>query len=166
MFFTKGGFVVGLSLLLALSFTLLDVGLVFAHYDMTCISAPLFAISTYSNTVSGLTIGEYLVLLTILRTLGYTVLGMLIAAMSGTLRREWSAAGVTLLLFIPYLLTGIGLTVFEPCDLTLALSADRLYLYSTALGEMGSLWFLGIFLTVWSAITAVLATVSYRKFCK
>ena len=165
-FFTKGGFVVGLSLLLALSFTLLDVGLVFAHYDMTCTSAPLFAISTYSNTVSGLTIGEYLVLLTILRTLGYTVLGMLIAALSGTLRREWSAAGVTLLLFIPYLLTGIGLTVFEPFDLTLALSADRLYLYSTALGEMGSLWFLGIFLTVWSAITAVLATVSYRKFCK
>lgn len=166
VFLTKGGWVLAISLLLSLSFTLLDMGLVFARYDMSCTTAPLFAISTYRNTASDLTVGEYLVGLAVLRTFSYMLFGALIAALSGTLCSEWSAAGVILLCCIPYVLKGIGLDGFEPFDFTLALSGDRLYLYSTALGNTGSLWFLGIFITAWVVVNAVLIIVSHRKFCK
>ena len=166
VYFTKMAIAAGVSMALSIAFTALDAVLVFVRYDMSYLSSPLFTIPAYVNTVSEITIGEYLIFVAILRTVSYTCLGVLIAALSGVLRSEWLCAGSILLLFIPYLLTGIGLTVFEPFDLTLALSADRLYLYSTALGETGSLWFLVIFMAVWSAVAVSLSIVSYRKFCK
>ena len=160
---TKYAFAATASLLLSVGFTALDAGLAFAKYDMSCLSSPLFANPTYANTVSDLTAGEYLILMATLRTLCYTVLGVLIAALSGTLRSEWLCAGTVLLLFIPYLLGGIGLELFQTFDFTMMLSADRLYLHSTALGGW---WFMGIFIGVWTALTAVLGALSYRKFCK
>lgn len=166
VFFTKLAFVLGISIVGSLGFTLIDSALVFAHYDMSCVSAPLFAIQSYSHTASSITIGSYLILVTALRTFAYTLLGLLIASLSGVFRSEWSAAGVTLLLFIPYLLKGIGLTIFEPIDLTVTLSADRLYLLSTASGEGGSMWLLAIVIAVWAAMAVLLTAYSKKKFCK
>lgn len=163
VFFTKLAWVVGISLICTLAFTLLDLGLVFAHYDMACTSAPLFAISTYSFMSSRLTIGSYLLFVTVLRTVSYTLLGVLIAALSGCLRSEWSAAGVTLLTLIPYLLGGLGLTIFEPIDITAMLSVDRLWLTSWA---QGSAALFIVFISVAVAVTAILTVFSYRKFCK
>lgn len=166
VFFTKLGFVLGLSIICSLAFSLLDIGLTFARYDMSCIDAPLFAITSYSDTASAITIGGYLVLVTALRTVAYTLLGLLIASLSGVLRSEWSAAGVTLLLLVPYLLGGLGLTLFEPIDITAMLSVDRLYLLSTAAGEQGSLWLLGLVMALWTALVLCLTTFSKRCFCK
>lgn len=163
VFYTKLMYVILLSFICTLVFTLVDFGLVFVHYDMTCVSAPLFAIQTYSNTASGITVGQYLLMVALLRLLTYTLFGMVIAGLSGVLRSEWSAAGVTLLLFIPYLLNGLGLTVFETVDFTTALSVDRLWLRSTALGGIG---FLVIFVLTAFALALLLTAASYRRNCK
>lgn len=163
VWFTKVALAAGVSMLLSVGFTALDAGLVFARYDMSCLSSPLFAITTYADTFSGITVGEYLILLAILRTVCYALLGVLISALSGLLRSEWLCAGTILLLFIPYLLAGIGLTLFQAFDFTMVLSVDRLYLYSTSLGGW---WFFGIFMVVWIALAAVVSVLSHRKFCK
>ncbi len=163
VFLTKAALVTGISIILSLVFTLIDMGLAFANYDMACVDSPLFTVTTYSNTASGLTVGHYLILLVILRMLAYTLFGLLIASLSGCLRSEWTAAGATLLLFIPYLLNGLGLNLFEVVDVTAMLSADRLYLLSTKWGGLGGLVFI---MLAWGAVMLLLISRAYKRFCK
>ena len=108
VFFTKTVLTLVIGALLSLLFSLTDALYVFTRYDMTCVSSPLFAVRTYLNTSGLITIGQYLILIAAVRMAAYAILAMLVSALSGALRSEWGAAGVTLLLFIPYLLRGLG----------------------------------------------------------
>ena len=163
VFFTKAAETACVSLIVSLAFSLLDIVLTFKNYDMSFVGSPLFAIKGYTNTSSGITVGQYIALITALRAVGYMLLGLLISALSGALRSEWGAAGVTLLLFIPYLLRGLGFKMFEAVDITTMLSADRLYLLSTSWGGLAGLV---LIMLGWTAVTAAVYYRSYRNFCK
>ena len=163
VFFTKAAETACISLIVSLAFSLLDIILTFKNYDMSFVGSPLFAIKGYTDTSSGITVGRYLTLITVLRAVGYMLLGLLISALSGALKSEWGAAGVTLLLFIPYLLRGLGIKMFEAVDITTMLSADRLYLLSTSWGGLAGLV---LIILGWSAVTAAVYYRSYRSFCK
>ena len=163
VFFTKLILAAVLSAAAALAFSALDLSLVFGRYDMSCISSPLFVVRNFASVNSGITIGRYIILVTLLRIGAYVILGVIVSALSGILRSEWGTSGAVLLLFAPYILCGIGLKLFQTIDITEMLSVNRLYIHSMTRGGTA---LLVITFAAWTAIAALLTTISYRKFCK
>lgn len=151
------------SLAVAAGALIFDLVLLMVRYPTDYLSAPLFCIVRYKNTTTGITAGEYLLLVCLLRALGTLLWGLIITSLSQLLRSEWATAGCMLLFFLPYGLTLLGVPSAERFDVTLLLSGDRLWLAST---EIGGMMLLVIFVAVTLLITTVLTAASYKKFCK
>lgn len=141
----------------------LDIALLVLRYPTDCLSAPLVCISRYRDTASDIKVIEYILLVCLLRIVGTLVWGLIITALSQLLRSEWATAGCMLLLLLPYGLTLLGVPSAQIVDITMLLSGDRLWLASTAGGGMT---LLTLFTAISAALTALLVTASYKKFCK
>lgn len=147
--------------LLSIAFYAIDLLFVFNRYDMSFMSSPLFAVQRYSCTTSAVTVGKYLLIVGIMRTVAYTLFGLLISGLSGTLCYEWSTAGVAVLVFIPYLLCGLGIGLFEYADISVMLSFDRMYLLTSA-----KISIMALIMLIWSVIALVFNMKSRKKLCK
>lgn len=163
VFWTKTALTCGLSMITSAAFFAVDLLFTFGRYDMSYVNSPLFAIRTYSNTSSGVTIMQYILLTATMRTVSFMIFALLVNGLSGTLCTEWITAGVSLLMFIPYLLYGLGIKLFQYADISILLSFDRLYLLSTALGGV---WLIIMLYLIWSGITLLLTISTRRKLCK
>lgn len=150
-----------LTSLLSMAFYAVDLLFVFNRYDMSFMSSPLFAVQRYSCTTTAVTVGEYLLIVGIMRIAAYTLFGLLISGLSGTLCYEWSTAGVTILVFIPYLLCKLGIGLFQYADVSVMLSFDRMYLLSSA-----KLSIMALIVLVWSVIALIFNIESRKKLCK
>lgn len=162
VWFAKLRFVLFCSLIVALGTIAFDSVLLLSRYPTDYLTAPLVCISRYVNTESGITAGQYMMLICLLRVLGLVVWGLMIAALSELFRSEWVTAGCLLLLFLPYGLTLLGVTGAEMVDFTLLLSGDRLWLASTLIGGLG---FLGIFALLVVAFAIALSVAGNRRYC-
>lgn len=149
---------------LSLSFSLLDVLLLNRASGLPGLNAPLCSMERYANAAFGITVGQYLVLCIGMRLLASLLLSLLTASFSCLLRNTKLvlaiAAFVTML---PYALYYFGIQIARYFDFTAFLSGDRLWLTSL---EQGSLAFLLAFTAAATALTASLAALSYRRFCK
>lgn len=163
VFWTKTALTCGLSVITSAAFFAIDLLFAFGWYDMSFVNSPLFAVRTYGNTSSGITIMQYIVLTALMRTVSFAIFALFINGLSGTLCIEWITAGISLLVFIPYLLYGLGIKLFKYADLSILLSFDRLYLLSTALG---GIWLIILLYLIWSSITLVLTVRTKHKLCK
>lgn len=163
VFWTKTALTCGLSIILSAAFFAIDLFSLFRRYDMSFVNSPLFSVRTYSDTSSGITIMQYIVLIAVMRMISFIIFALLVNGLSGTLCTEWITAGVSLLVFIPYLLYGLGIKLFQYADMSILLSFDRLYLLSTALG---GIWLIIMLYLIWSGITLLLTISTRRKICK
>lgn len=153
-----------ISLGFALFFTAVDWIAYLSHFALIATSAPLFSLQAYGDVNMNITVGGYLILVTLLRIVAALLWGMLIAGLSGCLY----SARLTLLLsgtltLLPMVLYYCGINFCRYLDFTKLLAGDALWLLSWE----GSGWGLLIgFVAVVAAICAGLITASYQKFCK
>lgn len=149
---------------LTLAFALLDLFLLWKGEGLPALSAPLVSMERYADVAGSITVGGYLVLCIALRLLGALVLALLTTTLSCLLKNTKLVLALTAAItLLPYALYYFGIKLARYFDFTTLLSGDRLWLNSW---EQGSAALLIAFVAVAVAITAGLAAVSYRKFCK
>lgn len=149
---------------LTLAFAALDLFLLWRGEGLPALSAPLVSMERYADVASSITVGGYLVICVALRTLGALVLALLTTTLSCLLKNTKLVLALTAAItLLPYALYYFGIKHARYFDFTALLSGDRLWLTSW---EQGSVALLVGFVAVVVAITAGLAAVSYRKFCK
>ena len=144
-------------------FTAVDLIFVFARYDMSCTASPLFVIKQYLSLPSGITIGNYILLVAVIRIFTYMLFGLLVASVSCITRSEWLTATVFVMLFIPYMLSLLGMKIMSNFDLSTLLSVDRLLILCLKSGGMTK----AIIITLsWIAVAVAATVYSYRVFCR
>ena len=149
--------------LISVIFTAVDLMLVFARYDMSCTASPLFVIKSYLSLQSGITIGNYILLVAIIRIFTYMLFGLLVASLSCITRSEWLTAAISVTLFIPYMLSLLGMKIMSNFDLSILLSVDRLLILCLMSGGLIK----AIIITLlWIAVAVVATVYSYRIFCR
>ncbi len=162
-FWAKIGLACILSALLSVIFTAVDLIFVFARYDMSCTASPLFVIKSYLSLQSGITIGNYILLVAIIRIFTYMLFGLLVASVSCITRSEWLTAAVFVTLFIPYMLSLLGMKIMSNFDLSTLLSVDRLLILCLKSGGLTK----AIIITLsWVAVAVAATMYSYRIFCR
>lgn len=161
---SKLAFATAFSFAGSLLFGLADWLCFLRYFDLADTSAPLYSIADYANVTSTITVGQYLILLTVLRIAATVLLGLLVTGLSGVL----PSARVTLLTsgtltLLPLALYYCGIDFMRCLDFTKLLSGDALWLLSWVKGS--TLLLIGFF-AVTAAIAGGLLAASYRKFCK
>ncbi len=152
-----------LSGMLALIFNAFDILLVFAKYDMTCIDSPLFTIKSYLSLQCGITIGNYILLVAIIRIITYMIFGLITVCVSCITRSEWLTVAVFVMMFIPYMLSLLGINIMSYFDISTLLSVDRLLLLCL---KSGGLIKAIVIALSWIAVLTGAMIYSYIEFCK
>ena len=160
----KLAFAALISLVAATLFAAVDWICYFAYFDLPALSAPLYSLASYQAVTSTITVGQYLIFVTVLRIVAPFLLGLLVAGLSGCLH----SARITLLAsgaitLLPLALYFCGIDFMRYLDFTKLLSGNALWLLSWEIGGIGLLI---AFVTVAAALAAALIVASYRKFCK
>ncbi|MBO7177414.1 MAG: hypothetical protein J6W14_08550 [Clostridia bacterium] len=149
---------------LALLTTAVDLAAVFARFAMPALQAPLWSMPAFAEVGGGMTVGQYLALFVILRTLGAWLLAMLVCALSELLCRYIPVLGSSVMLtLLPALCAAFGLAAAEKLNYLNLLAGTPLWLMSAQSTLFGSDFTL---LTLWIAVfaTAVAAlTVSAKR---
>ena len=161
---SKISFAALVSIAFAIFFTAVDWIAYLSHFELTATSAPLFSLQVYGDVKGSITVGGYLLIVTLLRIVAVLLWGMLIAGLSGCL----TSARLTLLVsgaitLLPMALYYCGINFCRYLDFTKLLSGDALWKLSWSAGGLGLL--IG-FVAVATALGGTLIAASYRKFCK
>ncbi len=151
---------------LTLAFTALDIIYLLKYNMFPAQSAPLVSIEEFGAAASGISLINYMVIMFVVRIVGFILLYALITALSELLRSSITVLGtVTTAAIIPYMLVKFGLSDAGYISLPAILSGTDYFLLSAEARLVGDFGLLILFLLVLTAVGAVLIRRSYKRYC-
>ena len=155
------------TVLLSLLTTAVDIAAVFARFDMPALGAPLWSMPVFADVGAGMTVGQYLALFVVLRTLGAWLLAMLVCALSELLCRYIPVLGSSVMLtLLPALCAALGLSAAEKVNFLNLLAGTPLWLQSAASPFGSDFALLTLWIAVFAAAVAALSVSARKMFVK
>ena len=156
------------TVVLSLLTTAVDIAAVFARFDMPALGAPLWSMPVFADVGAGMTVGQYLALFVVLRTLGAWLLAMLVCALSELLCRYIPVLGSSVMLtLLPALCAALGLSAAEKVNFLNLLAGTPLWLMSAKSSLFGSdFTLLTLWIAVFAAAVAALSVSARKMFVK
>lgn len=144
-----------------------DLIFILSRYNIADLSAPLISIDTFSATVSSVTVGQYMLIIHIVRLAAYIALAVICVSLSIFMKNTVTSLFTALIIsLVPYAFNRMGITLFAYCDCTALLSGYRLYMLSSANGITGGWGLLILYILIWLTIPSAFSVLSYRRFVR
>lgn len=167
-FFSKLGVAMGITLMAAILYNLMDFCVVASYYSLPSPRAPLYSLELFSSVDSSITVGGYWLVLVAVRCFAAVCLALIVAAISALTRKSFStlvtAVSVTLL---PALLEKLDIPFARYVNYQIVLGGYSLLDMSAKVNLGGMDWLFAIALLIGVALmTVAVLFAAYRKYEK